>query len=336
MATDIRQHRHALQFADDHSWRRRMNVHTRLLAVAVFAVAATAGAQSYPARTLRIVTAGAGGGSDQATRLIATPLGAALGQQVIVDNRGLLAADVAAKAPPDGYTLLLSGGTLWLLRYMRNTVSSDISDFTPVSLATETANILVVHPTLPAKSVKELIALAKSRPGQLNYATSGTGNSVHIAGELFKSMAALDVVRVNYKGASQALTDLISGQTQYMFAVPGSATPHIAAGRLRALAVTSAKPTALAPGLATVSETLAGYEQVSRLAIFAPAGTPPAIVARLSQEIVAVLHRTDVKEKFLATGVEAVGSSPETLGALVSSEMDRMGKVIKAAGIRAD
>jgi tripartite-type tricarboxylate transporter receptor subunit TctC len=309
---------------------------TRLLAAAALVAAATATAQTYPTRTVRIVTAGAGGGSDQATRLIATPLAAALGQQVIVDNRGLLAADVAAKAPPDGYTLLLSGGTLWLLRYMRANVTSDIDDFTPVSLATDTANILVAHPTLPAKSVKELIALAKARPGQLNYATSGTGNSVHIAGELFRSMTGIDVVRVNYKGASQALTDLASGQTQYMFGVPGSVTPHIAAGRLRALAVTSAKPTALAPGLPTVSATVPGYEQVSRLAIFAPAGTPAAIVTRLNREIVAVLNRPDVKEKFLATGVEPVGTSPEALGALVKSEMDRMGKVIKAAGIRAD
>ncbi|HWI13930.1 MAG TPA: tripartite tricarboxylate transporter substrate-binding protein, partial [Burkholderiales bacterium] len=267
-----------------------------LLSATLVAVAGAAIAQGYPVRPVRIVTAGAGGGSDQATRLIATPLAAALGQQVIVDNRGLLAAEVAAKAPADGYTLLLSGGTLWLLRYMRDGVSSDIGDFTPVSLATDTANILVVHPALPVKSVKELIALAKAKPGQLNYATSGNGNSVHIAAELFRSMTALDVIRINYKGASQALTELASGQTQFMFGVPGSVTPHVAAGRLRALAVTSARPTSLALGLPTVSATLPGYEQVSRLAIFAPAGTPSATVMRLSQEIVTVLNRPDVKE----------------------------------------
>lgn len=308
--------------------------HVLMLACAV--QAAGAEAQAYPARTVRIVTAGAGGGSDQATRLIAPHLGAALGQQVIVDNRGLLAADVAAKAAPDGYTLLLSGGTLWLLKYMRDTVSSDVADFTPVSLATETANILVLHPALPVKSVRELIALAKARPGQLNYGTSGNGNSVHIAAELFKFMTRLDVLRINYKGASQALADLMAGETQYMFGVPGSVTPHVAAGRLRAIAVTSLKPTPLAPDLPTVSATLPGYEQVSRLAIFAPAGTPPAIVSRLSREIVTVLNRPDVKEKFHATGVEAVGSTPEALGALVASETGRMGKVIRAAGIRAN
>lgn len=313
-----------------------MRVQFGLLMLSVAALPATVVAQTYPNKPIRIVTAGAGGGSDQATRLIAPHLATLLGQQVIVDNRGLLAADVAAKAPPDGYTLLLSGGTLWLLRFMRDHVSADISDFTPVSLATETANILVVHPALPAKSVKELIALAAARPGQLNYATSGTGNSVHIAAELFKSMTRLNVVRINYKGASQALTELMSGQTQYMFGVPGSVTPHVSAGRLRAIAVTSAKPTPLAPGLPTVSATLPDYEQVSRLAIFAPAGTPSSIVARVSQDIVTVLNRQDVREKFHATGVEAVGSSPEGLGALVKAEMERMGKVIREAGIRAD
>jgi tripartite-type tricarboxylate transporter receptor subunit TctC len=306
------------------------------LPAALLAAAAAAPAQQYPTKPVRIITAAAGGGSDFATRLIATPLGAALGHQVIVDNRGLLAADIAAKAPADGYTLLLSGQTLWLLPFMREHVASGAADFAPVTLATETANILVVHPTLPVKSAQDLIALAKARPGQLNYATSGVGNSVHLAGELFKLMTHADVVRVNYKAASQALTDLIAGQTQFMFAVPGSSMPHVRAGRLRALAVTSAKPTPLAPGLPAVAEALPGYESVSRLAIFAPAGTPPAIVGRLNQEITRLLARPELKEKFLAAGMEAVGGTPEALGALIQSEMDRMGKVIKAAGIRAD
>ena len=214
-----------------------MNAHLRLLLACIMAVAGAAAAQptstgtgqAYPAKHVRIITAAAGGGSDFATRLIAAPLGTALGQQVIVDNRGLLAADIAAKAPADGYTLLLSGQTLWLLPFMRENVASNAGDFAPITLATETANILVVHPTLPVKSVKELVALAKARPGQLNFATSGVGNSVHIAGELFKSTAGVDVVRVNYKAASQALTDLIAGQTQFMFAVPGSSLPHVKA-----------------------------------------------------------------------------------------------------------
>lgn len=293
-------------------------------------------AQTYPVKPVRIITAAAGGGSDFATRLISTPLSTALGQQVIVDNRGVLAADIAAKAPPDGYTLLLSGSTLWLLPFMRENVASAVSDFTGITMATQTANILVVHPALPPRSVKDLIALAKARPGELNFATSGTGNSVHIAGELFKSMTGVNIVRVNYKGASQALTDLASGQTQLMFAVPGSVLPHVATGRLRALAVTSAQATPLAPGLPPVNATLPGYESVSYLAIFAPASTPETIVNRLNQEIVRVLMRSDVKDKFFTAGIDTVGGSPEALSALIKAEVNRMGKVIKAAGIRAD
>jgi tripartite-type tricarboxylate transporter receptor subunit TctC len=306
------------------------------LMVAMLSVAAPAPAQSFPDKTLRIVTAAAGGGSDSAARFIATPLGAALGQQVIVDNRGLLAADIAAKAPPDGYTLLFTGQTLWLLPFMRDNVASNVTDFTPITTATETANILVVHPTLPVKSVKDLLALAKARPGELNFATSGNGNSVHIAGELFKSMTGTDVVRVNYRAASQALADLIAGQTQFMFAVPGSSMPHVKANRLRALAVTSPKPSPLLPGLPAVAQSVPGYEVVSRLAMFAPAGTPAAIVNRLNREIVQILNRPDVKTKFLNTGIETVGDSPETLAALIKAEIERMGKVIKAAGIRAE
>ena len=317
-----------------------MRIHICGLAAALLAASAASHAQpagpAYPAKVVRIVTAAAGGGSDFATRLIATPLGQALGQQVIVDNRGLLAADIAAKAPPDGYTLLLSGPTLWLLPLMRNNVASDIGDFTPITLATRTANILVVHPSLPVKSVADLIALAKAKPGELNFGTSGTGNSVHIAGELFKSMAGLNIVRVNYKGGSQALTDLAAGQTQLMFSVPGSALPHVKTGRLRALAVTSATPTPLAPGLPSVSQTLPGYESVSYLAIFAPAGTPAPIVNRLSQEIAKALARPDVKDKFLALGIETVGNTPEAAAAVIKADLARMGKVIKAAGIRAD
>jgi tripartite-type tricarboxylate transporter receptor subunit TctC len=302
----------------------------------MMAAAASATAQTYPTKPLRIVTAAAGGGSDHTTRMIATPLGSALGQQVIVDNRGLLAADVAAKAPPDGYTLLVSGQTLWLLPFMRDNVASNITDFTPITTATQAANILVVHPTVPVRSVKELVALAHARPGDLNYATSGNGNSVHLAGEVFKSMARVNVVRVNYKAGAQAVTDLVAGQTQFMFGVPASVTPHISSGRLRALAITSEKRSALWPHLPAIAQTLPGYDVASRLAVFAPAGTPPAIVKRLNEEIVRILQRPEVKEKLVATGIEAVGDSPEALAATVKSEMERMGKIIKAAGIRAD
>lgn len=312
---------------------------TPVRAVTLLASCGIAGfvhAQAYPVKPLRIITAEAGGGSDFVTRLIAPGLAANLGQQVIVDNRGLMAAEIASRAAADGYSLLLSGGTLWLLNLMRDKVPYDIDDFVSVSLATRTANILVVHPSLPAKSVKELVALAKARPGDLNYATSGNGNSVHIAGELFKMMTGAQMVRVNYKGAGRALTDLMAGQVQLMFAVPGSSMPHVTAGRLRALAVTSAQPSPLLPGLPTVAATLPGYETVALLAIFAPAGTPAPIVGRLSQEVARVLQRDDIRAKLAATGIEALGSSPEALAALVKDEIVRMGKVIKTAGIRAD
>jgi tripartite-type tricarboxylate transporter receptor subunit TctC len=302
----------------------------------MMAAAASATAQTYPTKPLRIITAAAGGGSDHTSRMIATPLSAALGQQVIVDNRGLLAADVAAKAPPDGYTLLVSGQTLWLLPFMRDNVASNITDFTPITTATQAANILVVHPTVPARSVKELVALAHARPGDLNYATSGNGNSVHLAGEVFKSMARVNVVRVNYKAGAQAVTDLVAGQTQFMFGVPASVTPHVSSGRLRALAITSEKRSALWPHLPAIAQTLPGYDVASRLAVFAPAGTPTPIVKRLNEEIVRILQRPEVREKLVATGIEAVGDTPEALAATVKSEMERMGKVIKAAGIRAD
>ncbi len=310
-------------------------LHWLLVAVTTM-TAASASAQTYPTKPLRIITAAAGGGSDHTSRMIATPLGAALGQQVIVDNRGLLAADVAAKTPPDGYTLLVSGQTLWLLPFMRENVASNVTDFTPITTATEAANILVVHPTLPAKSVKELVVLAKARPGELNFATSGNGNSVHLAGELFRSLADVDVVRVNYKAGSQAVTDLVAGQTQFMFGVPASVTPHLRSGRLRALAITSEKRSALWPELPSIAQTLPGYDVASRLAVFAPAGTPGAIVTRLNEEIVRILQRPEVKEKLIATGIEPVGDSPGALAAIVKSEIARMGKVIKAAGIRAD
>ena len=293
-------------------------------------------AQTWPATHIRIITAGAGGGSDFAARLIAGPLGAALGQQVIVENRGLLAADVAAKAAPDGYTLLLSGQTLWLLPFMRDSVASNVSDFAPITTVTETSNILVVHPTVPAKSVRALIDLARARPGELNYATSGNGSSVHIAGELFRTMARIQVARINYKGASQALTEVIAGQTQYMFGVPGSLMPHIKAGRLRALAISGAKATPLMPGLMPVAQTLPGYEVASRLAVFAPVGTPQAIITRLNREIVRVLARAEVREKFHETQIEVVGDTPDALAAMIKAEIASTAKIIKEAGIRAE
>lgn len=295
--------------------------------------------QAYPGKPVRIVVTGVGSGGDFAARLIAQGVSAPLGQQIIVDNRGSgnLPAEIVSKAPPDGYTLCLSAAPLWITPFLRKTSYDPVKDFAPVTLVITSPNILVVHPSLPVKSVKELIALIRSKPGDLNYATSGVGGSGFLAAELFKSMARADMVRVNYKSGGLALTEVISGQVHLMFANAGAVASHLKSGRLKALAVTSAQPSVLLPGLPTVAAGgLPGYELVSVQGLFAPAGTPESVIARLNKEIVAFLRRPDTKEKFFAAGVESLGSTPEELAATVKSEMARLGKVIKAAGIVLD
>ena len=310
------------------------------LAVLINAGLAIAGgaayAQDYPSKPVRIIAPGIGNSFDIAARQIAQAV--SLGQPVIVDNRppGVIPGQVVAQSAPDGYTLLYSGSSLWLGQYLQRSTPYDvIKDFLPITLTTRSPTVLVVHPALPVKSVKDLIALAKSRPGALNYAAGATGAVNHLTAELFKSMAGVDIVRVAYRGGGPALTDLMAGQVQLMFSVTGSVAPHMKSGRLKALAVTSAQPTQLAPGLPTVAASgLPGFESVSNAGIFAPARTPRPIVDKLNQEIVRALARPDVKEKFLDSGVEAVGSTPAQLEAAVKSEMVKMGKVIKDAGIR--
>jgi tripartite-type tricarboxylate transporter receptor subunit TctC len=291
-----------------------------LLVIAALCGAGAACAQGYPLKPVRIVVTGVGSGGDFAARLIAQGVSPALGQQIIVDNRG--------------YTLCLSAAPLWITPFLRRTSYDPVKDFAPVSLVVTAPNILVVHPSLPVQSARELIALIRARPGALNYATSGVGGSSFLAAELFKSMARADMVRVNYKSGGLALTELMSGEVQLYFANAGNVAPHMKSGRLRALAVTSAQPSALLPGLPTVAAGgLPGYEVVSVQGLFAPARTPEAVVARLNQEIVPFLQRADVRDKFFAAGMEPLGGPPEALAARVRSEMDRLGKVIKAAGI---
>ena len=307
-----------------------------VIALAVALCCATVFAQPYPAKPIRMVVTGVGSGGDFAARLIALGVSPALGQQIIVDNRGSgnLPAEIVSKSPPDGYTLCLSASPLWITPFLRPTPYDPLRDFAPVTLVVTAPNILVVHPSLPAKSVQELIALIRARPGALNYATSGIGGSSFLAAELFKSMARADMVRVNYKSGGLALTELMSGEVQLYFANAGNVAPHMKSGRLRALAVTSARPSALLPELPTVAAGgLPGYEVVSVQGIFAPARTPETVIARLNQEIVPFLRRADVREKFFAAGMEPLGSPPAALADTVKSEMNRLGKVIKAAGI---
>jgi len=295
--------------------------------------------QIYPVKPIRIVTAEAGGGNDFASRVLAQGLTRSLGKPVIVENRGgaggAIAAEAAAKAAPDGYTLLLYAGNVWTIPLLRSNAQYEMRDFAPITWVARSPNTVVVHPSLPVQSVKELIALAKARPGQLNYGSGGSGSSTHLSVELFKSLAGVNIVRVPYKGNAPALNDLIAGQVQVMFVTAATVTPHLTSGRLKALAVTSAEPSVLAPGLPTVAASgLPGYESISIYGLFAPSRTPAAIIRLLNQESAQFLKTTEVKERFFKVGVETVGSSPEEFAAVIKSDMTKMAKVIKDAGIR--
>ena len=310
-----------------------------LVSALVLTAASAVQAQSFPAKPIRIITSGVGGAGDVASRLVAQGIAPALGQQVIVDNRasGPIPVEVTLKSPADGYTLMLYGSTVWLGPYLRANAPDPLRDFAPISLAATAPNILVVHPSLPVKNVKELVALAKARPGALNYGTTGIGSSPHLAAELFQSLAGVQFVRISYKGAGAALTDLIGGQIQLSFATASSVSPHLKTGRLRALGVSSARESVLLPGLTTIAAAgLPGYESSSLQGVFAPAGVPAPVLQKLSQEIMRYLHSSDAREKFLAVGVEVVGSTPEQFTTAMKTEMSRMGKVIRDAGIRED
>ena len=295
-------------------------------------------AQDYPFKPIRILTSEPGSGSDVVARLLAQGLTASVGQQVVVDNRGVLSAELTAKSAPDGYTLLLNGPFIWLMPFMRSNPPYDpLRDLAPVTLAVTAANILAVHPSLPVDSVQSLIALAKARPGQLNYGSSALGGTPHLAGELFKAMAGVDIVRVPYKGIAQAVTGLLGGEIALMFPTAGSARPHVNSGRLKALAITSAQPSPLFPGLPTVNASgLPGYESSTFTGVFAPAKTPAAVIFRLNQEMVRILQSPASKDRFAAGGLEVVGSTAEQFGAVVKADMTRMGKVIRDAGIRSE
>jgi len=299
---------------------------------------AGANAAEYPVKPLRIVTSEAGGGNDVPARIVAQGLTLALGQQVVIENRpsGVVPAEIVAKAAPNGYTLLFYNNALWTAPLIQATPYDMLRDFTPVSAVARAVNVLTVNSALPAKSVADLIALAKTKPGGLNYGSSGTGASNHLAAEIFRTMAQIDIVRVNYKGAGPALTALIAGELQLMFPSAGAATPHVRAGRVKALAVTSAAPSALFPGLPAIAATLPGYESLAIYGLFAPAGTPPAIIVRLNTVVAQFLARADIQERFAAAGMDAAASTPGQLSASVQAEVARIGKVIRAAGIRAD
>ena len=299
----------------------------------------TNAAENWPQRPLRIVTSEPGGGSDFTARVVAQGLSLSLGQQVIVDNRAgtFAAAHIMRTAAADGYTLLSYNNSLWTLPLLQTVPYDVLRDFVPVTLATRSPNILVVHPSLPFTTVRELVAHAKAHPGTLNYASGTIGSTNHLAAELFKALAGVNITRISYKGSGFAVNDLIGGQVQLMFATSGSIAPHVKGGRLRALAVTSAQPSPLAPGLPTIAAAgVAGYEAVTLYGLYAPAKTPAAAIERLYRDSARFLQTPEIRHKLAGAGVETVGASPQEFTAEIKTDVTRLSKVIKDAGIRAE
>jgi tripartite-type tricarboxylate transporter receptor subunit TctC len=294
-------------------------------------------AQSFPTKPIRLVTGAAGGGGDFLSRLVAPGFSNAMGQPVIVDARpGNVGPELVAKAQPDGYTLLIDSTTFLIAPLLQKMPYEGLRDFSAISLMVSSLNILVVHPSVSANSVKELIALFKASPGKFNYGSGSASSSSLLATELFKSMTGVDIVRIPYKGGGPTMTALVAGEVQMVIASAGSSTPHIKSGRVRPLAVTSAQRSPLFPDLPTIAATVPGYESVSMTGMFAPAGAPAAIVNRLSRDIARVINAPELREKSLAAGLETVGGTPQEFAAAVKADLTRLGKVIKDAGIKGE
>ena len=314
----------------------------------VFAVLALCGcssafAQSYPMKPIRMIVAyPPGGGTDIVGRMMAQKMSENFAQTVVIDNRGgaagSIGSEIAAKSVPDGYTILMGNvapNAINVSLYAKLGYDP-VRDFEPVSLVASTPNILVVHPTLAVKTVSDLIALAKAKPGTLNYPSAGLGSSSHLAGELLDSIAGVKMVHIPYKGGGPALTDLLGGQMQLMFATMPAAMPHVRSGKLRAVAVTSVKRSQAMPELPTIGETLKGYEASTWYGVLAPARTPRPIVTKLHGEIVKILGVAKTRDKLLLQGFEPVGGTPAEFGAYIKSEIEKWGKVVKASGAKAD
>ncbi|ABE46979.1 Bug family tripartite tricarboxylate transporter substrate binding protein [Polaromonas sp. JS666] len=321
-----------------------MNVLMRLLGLGLSALALTTMtsnvlAQSYPAKPIRfVVPYPPGGASDVTARIIGQKLSEAWGQPVIVDNRaganGNIAAEQVAKAPADGYTMLMGNvGPNAISPSLYTNLAYDVASFAPVTLTTTVPIVLLVNPSLPVNNVKELIAYAKANPNKLNFASAGNGSSNHLTGELFKSIAGIDIVHVPYKGDGLALTDVMGGQVSMMFTTVVSAMPHIKSGKLRAVAVASAKRIAAMPNLPTVAESgVPGFDSSSWGGILFPAGTPKEIIAKMHDAVVAILAMPDVKARLSSLGAEVVGNTPDEFGSYIKSETVKWGKVIKTSG----
>ena len=314
----------------------------------VMLVSAASGAlaqsgSGYPNRPLRfIVPYAAGGNGDIVSRIIAQKLNTQIGQQIVIDNRGgaggNIGAELAARAAPDGYTIMLGTNTHVINMSLFAKLGYDIQrDFAPITLSTSAPMVLIVHPALPAKTVREFIALAKAHPNKLNYATGGSGSSAHVISELFASMAGVQLTHVAYKGVAQATTDLIAGQIQMSFNSTSTALAHMQAGRVRGLAISTATRSSAAPNVPTIAESgLPGFDASIWQGVFAPARTPPEIIARLNREIVGVLGTNDIKEQLRMQGLDALPSTPDEFAAFIRIEIAKWAKVIKVSGAKAE
>jgi len=314
------------------------------LAFAVCPAAYGQGAQNYPNKPIRIVVPYAAGASTSfVTRAIGQKLTEAWGQPVIVDNRGgaagAIGTQIVAKSAPDGYTLLLGTvGTFGINSAVYSNLSYDpVKDFAPVAMLASVANMLAVNPSLPVKSVKELIALAKEKPGKLNYGSSGNGSTSHLSGEMLKSMAGINMTHVPYKGGAPMMADLLGGQLEVMFDQVPAVLPHVKAGRVRALAVTTARRSAAAPEVPTMAEAgVPGYEMTVWYSFMAPAGTPRDIIVKLNTELVKILNQPEFKQKMLAQGAELTSSTPEQLAETIRADLAKYAKLAKEAGATLD
>ena len=311
-------------------------------AATVIAACGATHAQNYPTRTARvIVPASPGGGSDMQARLLAKKFSEGLGQSFVVDNRpgasGVIGTELVARAPADGYTLLFGTAQIAVSTLLLKKKPYDMArDFAGISLVSSAAQFMSVHPSVPARSVKEFVALAKKNPGKLNGGSSGTGSANHLALEMFKQAAGIQVTHVPYRSGGPSIASVMSGETDFNFSGAVTALPHIRSGKVRGLAVTSRERSAVAPDLPPLASIFPGYESANWYALFAPAGTPAAIVGRLHAETLGALKSTEMREFMASEGAEVVGSSPAELAAYVQREMERYTRVIKAANISID
>ena len=316
----------------------------RICLIALLACAGSAFAQAWPARPIKlIVPYPPGGSADILARAIGQKLADGIGQSVVIDNRPgagtAIGAEAAARSAPDGYTIMLGTVSSHAINPALNPglKYDPVKDFAPVSLVASIPFALLVHPSLPARSVQELIALAKTKPGSLNFSSAGTGTSNHLAGELFKSMTGTDMVHIPYKGSAPALADLLSGQVNLMFDLVLTAQPHVKSGAARALAVTGLERSTALPGVPTAAESgVPGYEVSAWFGFFAPAGTPAAIVTALNAQTVKAMRLPDLRERLASQGADALTSTPEQFAAYVKDELNKWTRVVKASGMKAD